>query len=134
MVIEAAGRGRRASVSGIGAIELVFVLFFLVFGVGGTAAWIIALVEIVKYPEHVFRMAGKEKTTWILVVVLAGFIGAIVWWFGPRKDVLAVATGNPGDPYGHAAFRGPPPGWYQDPSGTGGQAWWDGQRWTSRGP
>lgn len=22
------------------------------------------------------------------------------------------------------------PGWYDDPTGTGGQRWWDGERWT----
>jgi hypothetical protein len=24
----------------------------------------------------------------------------------------------------------PPPGWYADPGGSGGQRWWDGTRWT----
>jgi hypothetical protein len=26
---------------------------------------------------------------------------------------------------------GPPPGWYADPTGTGGHRWWDGQQWTA---
>jgi hypothetical protein len=26
--------------------------------------------------------------------------------------------------------QGPPPGWYQDPDGTGAQRWWNGTTWT----
>ena len=30
--------------------------------------------------------------------------------------------------------QGPPPGWYEDPSGDGGWRYWNGAAWTSRAP
>jgi hypothetical protein len=98
------------------------VLFFLVFfGVwlGAIVYWIVALVEVARIPEQQFRAAGTEKTMWILVVVLAQIIGALIWRFAKRGDVLAAAGRMPP----------PPPGWYPD-WGAGTFRWWDGVRWT----
>ena len=111
---------------GIG-FAIFFVLIFAV-AIGGNVLWIVALIEVAKLPDHTYKMVGKDKTTWVLIVVLAGFIGALIWWFGPRQEVKAVALAIPAGP----AFGGPPPGWYPDPSGAPGQAWWDGARWTGQ--
>lgn len=90
--------------------------------------WILAIVEVVKLPEHQFRAAGTEKTTWILIVAIVGVIGAVIWRLAKRKDVLAAEGWRPV----------PPPGWYPSPDGAGLQ-WWNGGGWTAdrqppRGP
>lgn len=94
---------------------LVFALLSMV----GFAAWVAALVEVARIPDHQFRAADTEKLVWVLVVVLAGFVGAIVWYFVKRTDVLAAAGRRPGAP----------PGWYADAE-SGTLRWWDGGRWT----
>jgi hypothetical protein len=103
------------------------VLFLLIFGamIGALVFWILKIVEVAQLPEAQYRAAGTEKTVWVLVVVLVGFLGALVWQFAKREDVRRAA--------GAAAFGSPPvlppPGWYPEP-GSGWFAYWDGYRWT----
>jgi hypothetical protein len=94
-------------------------LLFLALWVGGLVYWIVAIVEVARTPDHQFRAAGSEKTAWVLIVVLAGIVGALVWRFAKRKNVLTARYLIPS----------PPPGWYPEP-GTGAFRWWDGIRWT----
>jgi hypothetical protein len=100
------------------AILVIVVVLFFALWVFGLVFWIVKLVQVVRIPEHQYRAAGTDKTAWVLVVVLASFIGALIWHFGPRRRVLAAA-----------GFAPPlPPGWY--PMG-GSWQWWDGRQWVT---
>jgi hypothetical protein len=104
------------------AVEFLIVLFFFFFFALWVAAivyWIVALVEVARIPDYQYRAGGTDKTVWVLVVVLAGVIGALIWRFAKRNEVLAAAGRVPA----------PPPGWYPD-GATGALRWWDGVRWT----
>ena len=98
-----------------------FLFFFglVAFWIATVVGWILAIVEVARIPDHQYRAAGTEKIVWVLVVVLAGIIGALIWLLAKRRDVLAAA--------GH--LPPPPPGWYPEP-GSGQPRWWDGMRWT----
>jgi hypothetical protein len=110
--------------SGSGAVGAAFIGLFIVaffaLWVGAFVFWILKLIEVVKLPDLQYRAAGTDKTTWILIVVLAQVIGALIWQFSKRNDVLRAA----------GAIPMPPPGWY--PDATGGIRWWDGLRWTDQ--
>lgn len=58
-------------------------------GIGGLVLWIFAIVELVRYPDATWYYAQKDKTTWLLIVILVGAIGALVYWFSVRKALKA---------------------------------------------
>ena len=69
-----------------GIIGILFSLIWLIFFaaiIGGIVFWIFMIVDVVEreFPKQ------EDKTMWILIVVLTGIIGAIVYYFMiKRKD------------------------------------------------
>jgi len=73
--------------AGVGALFFVVVL---VVGIGGLAFWIVALIDCIKFSDEVYRAAGSEKVTWVLIVALAGWIGGLIYWFSIRSRLHEV--------------------------------------------
>lgn len=132
-----------------------FVLLFLGLMVGSVVLLVVSLVDIVRRPDWQWRLAGQEKVTWVLLVVLVNFLAvtSLIYWFHIRRQLLAVeaaaAAGHLGpgyltyagwqpDPYAawqrdpYAGHPVVPPGWHPDPSGQAQLRWWDGIRWTEQ--
>ena len=68
-----------------------FLLFFLVFVVGGIALFVYALVDVVRMPSDADFKAGTQLV-WILVVLLAQGIGAIIYLIVGRPPGGATAA------------------------------------------
>ena len=84
---------------------------FPVFGfiaIGGLILWIWALVDAIKVPDESMFKSGN-KTIWVLVIVLAGFIGAIIYLIVGRPSEADRAR-KPTRPSVPPSVPPPPPG------------------------
>ncbi len=84
---ESSGSDAAVSAVGIGLTLLVFLFTFVVIAlssiisIGGTILWIIMLIDCAK---REFKNSN-DKVLWILVIILAGAIGAVVYYFAVKK-------------------------------------------------
>ena len=80
---------------------VVGIVLVAILGVGGTILWIMALVDAAKVPDDTMYRTGS-KVMWILLIVLLGIIGAIVYYAvgrptpEMRSRMQAGAHGFPG--------------------------------------
>lgn len=66
-------------------IWLAFMVFFIGLAVATTVLWVWALVDCVKYEPS----EGNDKLVWVLVIALAGWIGALIYLLVRRPQRLA---------------------------------------------
>ena len=74
-------------------------ILFIGLWVAAFVYWIVAIVEVAKIPDAQFRATGSEKIVWLLIVILGGIIGALVWRFAKRDDVSATGRGAAASPW-----------------------------------
>ena len=93
-----------------------FFAFFALFMLAGFILWIWALVDCVRVPDDSMFQSGN-KLVWILIIVFAQFIGAILYLLigRPRGDTTVADVPSPtrpsplGSPPGGAPPAGAPP-------------------------
>ena len=85
-----------------------FFAFFILFGIAGLALWIWAIVDVVRVPDDSMLKAGN-KLVWVLIVVLAGFVGAIIYLIVGRPAAGSRAPQRSASP-GQTPVPPPPPG------------------------
>ena len=81
------------------------IVIILILGLAAFAFWIWAIVDVVRVPDDSMFKAGN-KLVWILVIVITGVIGAIIYLVvgRPAPGSLGGAMSPPADP-----DRPPPP-------------------------
>lgn len=68
--------------TGVIALQLILFIGMMIFGFIALAFWIWMLVDCLKYEPS----EGNDKLIWVLVIVLANWIGALIYYFVRRPD------------------------------------------------
>ena len=67
----------------IGTMELLLILPFIILGF---VFWLWMMVDCLKRPDEKFAFGGNyAKIIWIIVIIFAGFIGALIYFFLIKK-------------------------------------------------
>ena len=66
-------------------IDSLFILFFVLLAITGVIFWIWMIVDCAtKEPNQ-----GNDKIVWIIIIVLAHWIGALIYYFVRRPQRIA---------------------------------------------
>ena len=71
----------------VGGVELLLVLGML----AGLALLVVALVDLVRRPAAQWASSGHNQIVWVLIVVLVGFIGPLLYLLLARPALESAA-------------------------------------------
>lgn len=85
---EAAVAAGGTAALGLAGIWICFVVVLWLAGIFLFVVWIIMLVDCAKRDNSEFPNAGEStKTMWLLIVILAGGVGSIIYYFLVKKKI-----------------------------------------------
>jgi hypothetical protein len=69
----------------VSAVAVLLVVVFL----AGFVFWIWALVDAARRPQRQWATAGKSQALWLVVIVLLGWLGALLYCLIARPALIA---------------------------------------------
>jgi hypothetical protein len=82
------GEATSAAAVGLVGVWTCFIVIFWLIGIFLFVVWLIMLIDCAKRDNQDFPNAGDNaKTMWLLIVILTGGIGAIVYYFMVRRKM-----------------------------------------------
>lgn len=77
-----------SSICGIYCCMGIFNLVWIFIMIAGIAVWIWMLIDVIQRKDEEFpNKTDNEKLLWLLIVLLAGWIGSIVYYFMVYKKI-----------------------------------------------
>lgn len=74
-----------AAAGGLAAVAIGMTIFWLIFGLGGTILFIVALIDVIRrdFPNQ------NDKILWIVLILLLAWLGPILYFLvGKKKGTL----------------------------------------------
>ena len=103
----------RIDTSGAGAavgLGIGLLIVYIVVIVAALVLFIWGLIDCLRYPDQAWDAVGQQKIVWILVIVLVGCLGPLLYFFIPRPKLKAwKESGGGGYPPAGGGYPPQPP-------------------------
>lgn len=66
------------------------IILFLLLSLCGSVLWVWALVDSINRPDWVYQQAGTSKVPWIVLVIVLGSLGALIYLLAIRPRLVQV--------------------------------------------
>lgn len=84
---ESSSRGGAAAGAFVGILFIFIMLFYLLFFAVAIAAFVLWILMLIDAAQRANWENENDKTVWILIIVLTGGIGALIYYFMIRKKL-----------------------------------------------
>ena len=75
--------------AGGGGLGIVLILFWLV----TLVVWLWGLIDAARRPDSAYQAAGQNKVLWIVLCVVLGALGSLIYLLAIRPKVAAASGG-----------------------------------------